>query len=309
MLKRFENYLVNERNCSEHTVNAYIRDIKQFCQLVFQDENFNDFAVVDRDNARYFLVKLFENKTGKSSTARKLSSLRAFYRFLLREGIINENPFVGVAAPKKEKKLPEILSVDAIDSLVNSVRTFSAAAPHKKDEEAVFAELRDIAMIEVIYSGGLRISEAVNLDWRDCDFFGDSMKIKGKGKKERIAMLGGAALNAIFAYRNQCLAMSFPTTGANPVFRNRLGGRLTARSFQRNLKNYLAQAGLSPDLTPHKLRHSFATHMLDNGADLRSIQEMLGHENLTTTQIYTHVSLRRMQDVYKQAHPSCQKKK
>ena len=309
MLDRFENYLAVERNYSTHTVNAYIRDIRQFCQLVFQDSKFSDFAAVDRDNARHFLVRLFENETGKNSTARKLSSLRSFYRFLMREGVVSENPFLDISAPKQEKKLPEILSVNAIDLLINSVRTFSADAPHKNSEEAALAELRDIAMIEVIYSGGLRISEAVNLDWSDCDFFGDSMRIKGKGKKERLAMLGSSALNALLEYRDYCRSISFVTSGASPVFLNRFGARITARSFQRNLKNYLAKAGLPPDLTPHKLRHSFATHMLDNGADLRSIQEMLGHENLSTTQIYTHVSLRRMKDVYNQTHPKMKKDK
>ena len=308
LLKNFENYLNTERNCSEHTVDAYMRDIRQFAKLVFDDENFSDFAITDRDHARVFQVKLFEQQLGRNSTLRKISSLRSFYRYLLREGVISENPFCGLAAQKKEQKLPEILSVNAIDQLINAVDTFSANAPHKNAEDAEFARLRDRAMIEIIYSGGLRISEAVNLDWGDCDFFSDAMKIRGKGKKERIAIVGTQARTAVFAYQKFCRSLGLPTSGAAPLFRNRFGGRITPRSFQRNMKNYLITAGLPYDLTPHKLRHSFATHMLDNGADLRSVQEMLGHENLSTTQIYTHVSLKRMQEVYIKAHPASRKK-
>lgn len=306
-LKQFEKYLTVERNGSKHTADAYLRDIRQFCKLVMEDENFSDFAAVDNNHARLFLVKLFEENISKTSTGRKIASCRSFFRFLLREGVIERNPFIGVNAPKTEIKLPEIMSVNAIDALISAVSQFSAAAPHKNADDARFAELRDIAIIEMIYSGGLRISEALSLDWNDCDFFTDSMKIRGKGKKERIAMIGGSARRAVFEYRKFCREAGFPTSGANPVFRNRFGERITARSFQRSLKNYLMTAGLPAELTPHKLRHSFATHMLDAGADLRSVQEMLGHENLSTTQIYTHVSLKRMKDAYNEAHPAARK--
>ena len=193
--------------------------------------------------------------------------------------------------------------------LVNAVESYQLTAPHKHEEDAVFAAARDKAMIEMIYSGGLRISEAVNLNWQDCDFFNDVMKIRGKGKKERLAMVGSSAGKAVFEYQKICRSLGFAVSGANPVFLNRFGERITARSFQRNLKNYLISAGLPAELTPHKLRHSFATHLLDNGADLRTVQELLGHENLATTQIYTHVSLRRMQEVYSQSHPAARKKK
>lgn len=309
MLKNFEKYLLVERNSSDHTIEAYMRDIKQFCKMVFDDENFSDFTSVDQNHARIFQVKLFEEKISKNSTLRKLSSLRSFFRFLLREGLISENPFVGIAVPRKEQKLPEILSVNAVDMLVNAVESYQLTAPHKHEEDAVFAAARDKAMIEMIYSGGLRISEAVNLNWQDCDFFNDVMKIRGKGKKERLAMVGSSAGKAVFEYQKICRSLGFAVSGANPVFLNRFGERITARSFQRNLKNYLISAGLPAELTPHKLRHSFATHLLDNGADLRTVQELLGHENLATTQIYTHVSLRRMQEVYSQSHPAARKKK
>ena len=309
LLERFEKYLMYERNSSEHTSNAYIRDIRQFAELVFGDKKFSDFAAVDQNHARIFQVKLFEAELSKNSTLRKLSSLRSFYRFLMREGVVRENPFSGLATPRQEQKLPEVISVNAIDMLINAVDEFQLNTPHKKEEDAVFGAARDKAMIEMIYSGGLRISEAVNLNWQDCDFFNDAMKIRGKGKKERLAMVGGSARNAIFEYQKICRALGFATSGANPVFRNHFGARITARSFQRNLKNYLITAGLPAELTPHKLRHSFATHMLDNGADLRTVQELLGHENLATTQIYTHVSLKRMKEVYSKTHPAEQKRK
>lgn len=308
-VENFKKYLLYERNGSPHTADAYLRDIRQFCKLVFEDENFSDFASVDRNHARIFTVKLFEENKSKTSTSRKISSCRSFFRYLLREGVIENNPFSGINSPGKDKKLPEIMSVNAIDVLISAVSQFAASAPHKKTEDAEFIKLRDIAMIEMIYSGGLRISEAVNLDWQDCDFFGDSMKIKGKGKKERLGMIGSSARKAVMEYQKYCRSMGFPVSGTNPLFRNHLGGRLTARSFQRNLKNYLIAAGLPSEITPHKLRHSFATHMLDAGADLRSVQELLGHKNLSTTQIYTHVSLKRMKDVYNQAHPASRRKK
>lgn len=308
-LKKFERYLIVERNGSEHTAAAYIRDIRQFFKLVFDDEEFSDYGAVDRDNARLLVIKLFDENVSANSSARKISSCRSFFRFLLREGVVENNPFTGVSAPKKASKLPEVMTVNAVDALINAVSQFSASAPHKNEDDARFGELRDIALIELIYSGGLRISEALSLDWGDCDFFSDSMKIRGKGKKERFAMIGGSARRAVFEYRAFCRTMGISTDDRSAVFRNRLGGRLTARSFQRNLKNYLLTANLPTELTPHKLRHSFATHMLDAGADLRSIQEMLGHESLATTQIYTHVSLKRMKDVYEEAHPAARKNK
>ena len=264
-LKKFERYLIVERNGSEHTAAAYIRDIRQFFKLVFDDEEFSDYGAVDRDNARLLVIKLFDENVSANSSARKISSCRSFFRFLLREGVVENNPFTGVSAPKKASKLPEVMTVNAVDALINAVSQFSASAPHKNEDDARFGELRDIALIELIYSGGLRISEALSLDWGDCDFFSDSMKIRGKGKKERFAMIGGSARRAVFEYRAFCRTMGISTDDLIAFFRNRLGGRMTARSFQRNLKNYLLTANLPTELTPHKLRHSFATHMLDAG--------------------------------------------
>lgn len=306
-LDSFLRMLALERNMSRHTLDAYRRDIVQFARLTAGDGEFDRWEEVDTDQARTFVFELFNQNESKKSIQRKLSAMRSFYRFLEKEGEVPGNPFLSVRSPKLEKNLPQILSVEAVDKLICAVADFwrtaaengTAASP----EAADFAAARDRAMIEVIYSAGMRISEAVGLNYEDMDLAGGTARLRGKGKKERLGLLGGSAVRAVreyYPFRRNAGAGREPES---PLFVNRFGARLTARSFQRNLKNYLMEAGLPPDLTPHKLRHSFATHMLDAGADLRSIQELLGHSNLSTTQIYTHVSSARMRSVYAAAHP------
>lgn len=304
----FLRYLRAERNASEHTAAAYSRDILEFVTRVKGgDESFNDWAGVDRDDAKIFLVKLHEAGDGKRSMQRKLSAMRSFFRYLVRSELVKENPFLRLPPVKADQPLPLVMSISQIDRLTAAVdgywRQALAAGIPKSEESAVFSAARDLAMIEVIYSGGLRISEAVGLNYGDIDLIGGVAKVRGKGKKERLAVLGRPAERALRAYLKLRAGLGAGRAPGSPVFLNQAGERLTPRSFQRNLKNYLLTAGLPPDLTPHKLRHSFATHLLDAGADLRSVQEMLGHENLSTTQIYTHVSAERMKEVYKEAHP------
>lgn len=299
--------LTLERNASAHTVAAYRRDIVQFAELVCGDPAFDGWEKVDTDQARTFVFELFNRGESKRSIQRKLSAMRSFYRYLCRSLAVKENPFLHISPPKQERNLPQVMSVDAVDRLVRSVRdywqTAEAAGQAASPEAAAFAAARDQAMIEVIYSAGMRISEAVGLNYGDVDLAGGAAVLRGKGKKERLGMLGGSAVRAMRAYFPFRAGLGVGRAPESPLFVNRFGGRITARSFQRNLKNYLLTAGLPPDLTPHKLRHSFATHMLDAGADLRSIQELLGHQNLSTTQIYTHVSSARMKAVYANAHP------
>lgn len=304
----FLRYLRAERNASEHTAAAYSRDILEFITRVKGgDESFNDWGGVDRDDAKIFLVKLHEAGDGKRSMQRKLSAMRSFFRYLVRSELVKENPFLRLPPVKADQPLPLVMSISQIDRLTAAVddywRQALAAGIPKSEESAVFSAARDLAMIEVIYSGGLRISEAVGLNYGDIDLIGGVAKVRGKGKKERLAVLGRPAERALRAYLKLRAGLGAGRAPGSPVFLNQAGERLTPRSFQRNLKNYLLTAGLPPDLTPHKLRHSFATHLLDAGADLRSVQEMLGHENLSTTQIYTHVSAERMKEVYKEAHP------
>lgn len=304
-LESFVKYLEIERNASSHTIAAYSRDIAEFCRNVMDDSDFDAWQSVDSGHGKRFLMTLHERKCSKTSMQRKLSSLKSFFRFLIRQGVIAANPFDRIQRIKADKPLPKVMSTHQIEDLLSAVSRYwedmklSGAA--RSDESADFAALRDIAMIEVIYSSGLRISEVVGI--RAGDIQQGIIKIRGKGKKERLGALGSHADGALKNYRKFCRQSGIVFRPDQPLFLNCFGTGITARSFQRNLKNYLIFAGLPPDLTPHKLRHSFATHLLDAGADLRSVQEMLGHENLSTTQIYTHVSVERLKKVYRTAHP------
>jgi len=307
-VQNFLDYLQNERNASAHTLDNYGRDIRQFVELVHQGgPDFSDWAATDVYAARALVPALQERKLSKASIMRKVSSLRSFYRFLVREGAVENNPFSGLGAPKRERKLPKYLTVDETVRLLDAPPMYWQQALRngsaRDEDSAKFASARDSAMLEVIYSSGLRISEAVGLNLGSIDLLSDIIKIRGKGKKERLGALGKPAVRALNKYLQLRSLHNTDERPQSPVFVNCHGERLTARSFQRNLKLYLMTAGLPSDLTPHKLRHSFATHLLDAGADLRSVQEMLGHENLSTTQIYTHISAERMKRVYRKAHP------
>lgn len=306
-LHNFLRYLTDERQASRHTVENYQRDILQFADLVFPSCASPDWRRTGVEEARKFVIALQQKQLARNSVLRKISSLRSFFRYLLREELVEKNPFTGIAFIKKEHKLPKFMSINEIERL-SAIPEFywrqslNNGSARDKDS-AVFAAARDTALIEIIYSGGLRISEAAGLNLEDTDMISDIMKVKGKGKKERICAIGKPAHQALRKYLKLRPLRTDNNRHNAPLFVNRFGTRLTPRSFQRNLKNYLIFAGLPPDLTPHKLRHSFATHLLDAGADLRSVQEMLGHKNLSTTQIYTHVSTEKMKDIYKKAHP------
>ena len=226
----------------------------------------------------------------KSTMARKLASLRSFYKHLVRTGRLPASPVSVLRTPRQDRRLPKFLDIQQINALL--------AAP---DTNTVLGS-RDRAILETIYSAGLRISELTGLNVEDLDELGEVLRIMGKGRKERLVPLGTRALDSIYAY----LAMRKSQLGADPsgaMFVNRSGKRLTDRSIRRKLDGYLLQAGIDIHISPHDLRHSFATHMLNAGADLRSVQEMLGHESLSTTQIYTHLTTRRLQEVYSGAHP------
>ena len=307
-LDGFLQYLRVERNASSHTVEAYRSDILEFLRRVMEaDESFNAWSQVESNQARRFVSSLFEAGDSKRSIQRKLSALRSFFRYMMRMELLGDNPFLKLPPIKADQPLPLVMSINQIDLLTKAVGEYwemaAANGISKSDEAAEFAAARDLAMVEVIYSGGLRISETTGLDMGDIDLIGGIARVRGKGKKERIAVLGRPSQKALRNYFKLRSTVGGGRAPGSPVFLNKFGKRLTPRSFQRNLKNYLIAANLPPDLTPHKLRHSFATHLLDAGADLRSVQEMLGHENLSTTQIYTHVSAERMKEVYKEAHP------
>ncbi len=310
-LSSFLAYLQNERNASQHTIDSYRLDIQQFTKLLLStdtDSSQIDWDAVDVYTARTYIVKLQEEaEVSRTSILRKLSGMRSFYRYMQREGYAQNNPFSGLIAPKREKLLPKYMTVDEVGRLLDTPQIFWKDAYEKdiaKDEEsAVFSAARDAAILEVIYSGGLRISEALGLNMEDLDLLSGVMRVRGKGKKQRLCGLGNPAIRALRKYFPIRRMRTGNERRNAPVFVNRFGDRLTTRSFQRNFKLYLRTAELPMDMTPHKLRHSFATHLLDAGADLRSVQELLGHANLSTTQIYTHISTERMKAVYNKAHP------
>ena len=304
----FLAYLRNERQASEHTISSYSLDIEQFAHLALNTSiEKADWKKADVYQARSFIVSLQKENPARTTILRKISSLRSFYRYLVREDVTEINPFIGITSPKKAKKLPKYMSIGEVGKLLDSPALYWKEALAKglalDDDSAKFASARDTALLEVIYSGGLRISEALGLNFANMDNKHGIIKVKGKGKKERIAALGEPAKKALEHYFKIREIRSGNSLPPAPIFINKHGNRLSARSFQRFFKNYLMTAGLPHDMTPHKLRHSFATHLLNAGADLRSVQELLGHANLSTTQIYTHISSERLKIVYNKAHP------
>jgi len=309
-LAGFLNYLRNERNASDHTQESYRMDIEQFARMILKLDpaktavDWDDVSVHD---ARMFVVSLQKDELSKTSIIRKMSALRSFYRYLLREGKSSANPFLGLTSPKRGKRLPKYMTVDEVFRLLEAPEKYWRAADAgeltKSEAHVELSIARDSAILEVIYSGGLRISEAIGLNLSSIDLIGGVMLVRGKGKKERICAVGGPAERALRQYLRVRSVWTSDERRDAPLFVNKDGGRITPRSFQRNFKLYLEQAGLPADMTPHKLRHSFATHLLDAGADLRSVQELLGHANLSTTQIYTHISAERLKAVYAKAHP------
>lgn len=295
LLERFEQHLSVERNLSPRTVEAYLRDLLQF-------EGFLQQAGLDVSQQtcleqldllllRRYLAQL-HSCCGRTSIGRKLSSLRMFFRYLVREGELPTSPLDGLSTPRREQYLPKVLSAEQVGDLL---------------DRPVFGQrllvLRDLAIFELIYSCGLRVSELTGLDVASVDSHETSVRVLGKGNKERLLPVGRQAFKALQVYLEERGAVA----GDDPLFVNQRGGRLTARSVQRNLKKRLLQLGLPTDATPHALRHSFATHLLDAGADLRAIQELLGHASLSTTQRYTKVSFSHLTEVYDQAHPRSKK--
>ena len=305
---QFIQHLVSERNVSTHTVSGYLQDLGQFIAATWPHARPPfDWKRPDRFAARAFLVRFQKDGCAPATTRRKLSAMRSFFRFLEREGAVDRNPFGGLRGPRLSKHLPEILSVSQVQALLDApVRALAAKeqAAGTVDPLTIYAALRDAAIFEVLYSTGARVSEAAGLVRSRVDLIAGIVRVRGKGKKERLCALGRPAVQALEKALDVS-EMLWPESAkpSSPVFYNLQGGTLTTRSMERLMKTWLAAAGLSAAITPHKLRHSFATHLLDAGADLRSVQELLGHASLTTTQIYTQVTVERLKQVYRQAHP------
>ncbi len=292
-VKRFASYLEGEKNSSGETVRNYLSDLKQFS--VFAGPGKKP-AEVSRQDIRRFIAHLRQKKNSPASIARKLSSLRSFFSFLTEEGIVPSSPAQGIAAPRQKKKLPRFLQVKEAAMLVEAPDTSGVTG------------LRDRAILELLYSTGMRVRELTQLRVESVDLIAGLVKVLGKGKKQRILPVGEKALEALALYIARRSELSrkdknCPGPDSTALFLNCRGGRLTPRSICRIMDKYITAACRKEGVSPHTLRHSFATHLLEAGADLRSIQELLGHSSLATTQIYTHTTTGRLKSVYDKAHP------
>jgi len=288
----FLSYLKNERNVSPHTERSYLSDLEQLFDYLGE----TDLSKIDHQTLRQFMAHLMKLNVKKSSIARKLSAIRTFFDYLNRQGILENNPARLVSTPRREKRLPVVLTADDAQRLME--------APGTKSPRAHDTELRDRAVLEVLYSTGIRAGELIGINRDDIDHNDRLIRIRGKGRKERIVPVGTRALDAINSYVGE------KKKGADnaALFTGPSGKRLTARTVQRILENYRKYLGLLQKASPHTLRHSFATHMLESGADLRAIQELLGHASLSTTQRYTHLNLDSLMETYDKAHPKAKKR-
>ncbi len=325
----FTRYLADERHFSPYTARCYGADLRQFVEFLAKDHRLEVDAAKEKEAferdpskrspdiagtigartitdlirsanpelIRSFLTHLGTQQYSAATMARKIATLRSFFKWGEKRGHCALNPMTSIRTPRQAKRLPKAITIDQVERLL--------AAPGDAD----MLGRRDRAMLETLYSTGIRVSELVGLNSEDIDLAGESLRVRGKGKKERIVPLGSHAVGAIKRYIDMLRTdpkFSNGTPAAGPLFVNKHGGRLSSRSVRRKLDKYLKQVGLDPSISPHTLRHSFATHLLDNGADLRTVQEMLGHQSLSTTQVYTHLTSSRMQDAYNRAHPRAQ---
>jgi integrase/recombinase XerC len=291
-LADFLRHLGLEKNASEHTVKSYREDLTQAVAFFGERLHSPDVSRVTTRLVRAFVAHLHEEGYARTTIARRLAAVRSWFRFLCRQGVLTANPAEGVRGPRQEKKLPHFLSKDETKRLVSS------PAPDGP------LGARDRAILKTLYSAGLREAELCGLDLGDIDLADGTLTVRGKGKRERLALLGEAAKRALADWleRRQEFLEHLQRSG-QAVFLNKNGTRLTTRGVRRLVAKYRAAAGVDARTTPHTLRHTFATHLLDAGADIRGVQELLGHKNLATTQIYTHVSTQRLQDSYHKAHP------
>ena len=301
MIQAFQTYLDVEKNVSDHTKIAYIADIREFARYLADNSFVKDqeeIAGVKPEILRQYLSALYKKNVKKVTVNRKISSLRAFYKYLSRTGKIHVNPAEMIQSLKTEKYIPTFLSVDEMFELL------------KNQNDPSVLGLRDRAMLEVFYSCGLRLSELAGLNLPDIDFSQKLVKVRGKGRKERIVPVGEPALKAVGAYLDKAGEIrkeNHKDVFKAPLFLNSRGERITTRSIARIVNGATLKSGIGRKISPHALRHSFATHLLNAGADLRSIQEMLGHESLSTTQKYTAVNINRLMEIYDKAHPRTKK--
>ncbi len=322
IITTFLEYLLEERAFSAYTGRCYGVDLRQYLVWITEEQNltldipsetsaWQRFAQGEKEIAghvgpetitehlvnadteylRSFLAYLAESSYSPATMARKIATLRSFYKWLERNGVIETNPMTLIRTPRQKKRLPKAIDVEQVEKLLS--------APNDK----TLLGSRDRAILETLYSTGIRVSELVGINFGDIDETGHAIIIRGKGRKERIVPLGTHAMTALSHYTDTLRVNNIPNDSEDPLFINKHNTRLSTRSVRRKVSKYLEQVGLDPSISPHTLRHSFATHLLDNGADLRSVQELLGHQSLSTTQVYTHLTTKRMRESYDDAHP------
>ncbi len=300
-IEAFGAHLATERNLSPHTRRSYLADLGQFRAFLVENgllpcggSEAEQLEAIDHMAVRSFLGSLYRRKVRKVTIVRKVAALRTFFNYLVRQGKVRVNPAEMVQAPKAEKYLPAFLPVEEMFALLDLTFPDDVGG------------VRDRAMLELFYSSGVRVSELTGLNLGDIDVQQGLVKVRGKGRKERIVPVGGQALRSLLGYlekRGEWDRKEHAAGEDPPLFLSRSGSRITPRSVARMIDQYVLQSGINKKVSPHTLRHSFATHLLDAGADLRSIQEMLGHENLSTTQKYTSVTVAKLMEIYDRAHP------
>lgn len=295
LLGRYARFLEAERNASPYTVRNYLHDLRHFLAFL-SAEKVTSFDDVDRRLLRQYIASLVQGGFEKTSVARKMSALRSFYRYLVREDLVSTNPLAAVSSPKLERRLPSFLSGDEVTDLVQAPDTSTPLGQ------------RDRAILELLYASGLRVSEIASLETGSVNLDTREIRVWGKGSKERIVLMGRPAASALDRYMRDGRRRLLGKSKTAALFLNRYGRRLTERSLQKTLSKYGLKAGIDRRVHPHLLRHSFATHLLDGGADLRVVQELLGHASLSSTQIYTHVTKGQARKVYLAAHPRAAKK-
>lgn len=285
LLKKFLDYLSLQKNCSSNTLRGYRRDIFQFINFLKKNK-IKSFKSISYQDLLSYLGYLRNYGYSETTIGRKVASLKSFFKFLSARKIIKSNPVALLSSPKKPDRLPDFLTLEEVEKILN--------IPSEKNWQS----LRDKAILELLYSTGIRVGELTSLKIGDIDFFQELIKVKGKGKKERIVPVGSYALKALIEYIERR-----PNKKEKNVFLNKYGKPLSERSVERIIDKFSKKAGIGKKITPHTFRHTFATHMLDRGADLRTVQELLGHERITTTQIYTHLTVEKLKAFYNKTHP------
>ncbi|MGO0060922.1 site-specific tyrosine recombinase XerD [Brevibacillus fluminis] len=290
LIDHFMHFLSVEKGLAANTLESYQRDLFAYTDFL-KSEGVTDIAASNRSHIISYLVILQKKGRATATLSRNLASIRAFYQFLVRDRHLEHDPSVHLETPKIEKRLPKVLSLEEVEKLLEG--------PDLSQPSGV----RDKAMLELMYATGIRVSELVQLNMGDINLEMGFLKCMGKGSKERMIPLGKVAISVIRQYFETARSRLLKVGGESALFVNHLGKRMTRQGFWKIIKKYALQSGITAEITPHTLRHSFATHLLENGADLRSVQEMLGHADISTTQIYTHVTRSRIKDVYAKTHP------